>query len=638
MRYLKRITPFLALLAALLALPACQPARPLANPAQPEVASTASGLASVTIQVALPRSSQALVSNTQSVQVLLRGGGAPDQTATVNTGGATAVTFKGLPSGPYTLYAAGWSGTNASGTMMSWGRMPVTLTSGTNNLALSLSVAVRSGAGADSLVNGPAGNGAAQLGYQRIFTSMNDLSAGTASSVEVFYPGQNTYLSRFGSAGNLNGQFSTHIQMLTIDSKDRIWVSDDTHHRVQQFDLNGTFLRGIGSDTAWSSASAAPAPAVGITNYGFNAPAGVMVDRDDNLYVADRANRRIMKYDPNGTFIMGFGYNTAWSAPAAAPAVQAYTNANGYFEPYGIDVDPANNVYIADRVGNRMHIFNSSGKFVRGIGQGVTWAAGAAPPATTATGSTPSWFNSSWHIRLDDAGTMYTTDGSDRVQVFDPNGNFLRQWSCTTADKPGGSAGYFDLSPQGLLYVAAYGGTPNFYQVFTPQGTLLSRFGIYGAAAGQMMNPEGIAWASDGTFFTVDRDASRIDRWKGVNLTDSNGGLRLTGDRTPDVNVYAASGTYDTPSVDGGSPSTTWGTVLFNVGALPAGTGVAVSVATSNDNAAWSGWTSVAGAAALGNNVRNLVGITGRYLKVRLTLTTGNTAVSPEVQDVGVTY
>ncbi len=621
-----------------LALPSCQPARPLAAPATSVQAPAASGLATVTIQVALPRTGQAIVSNTQSVQVLLRAAGVPDQTATVNTGGATSVNFKGLPTGAYTLYAAGWSGTNASGTMMSWGRMPVTLASGTNNLALSLSVAVRSGTGTDSLVNGPAGSGAVQLGFQRVFTSMNDLSAGAASSVEVFYPGQNTFLSRFGSTGNLSGQFSTHLQMLTIDSKDRIWVSDDVYHRVQQFDVNGNFLRGIGSDTTWATPSAAPVPAVGVTNYGFNAPAGVMVDREDNLYVADRNNRRILKYDANGTFLMGFGYNTVWTVPAAAPAVQAYSNANGHFEPYGIDVDAGNNVYIADRIASRMHVFNASGRFVRGIGQGVTWAAGAAPPATTATGSTPSSFNPSWHIRLDAAGNMYTTDGSDRVQVFDPNGTFLREWSCTTADKPAGSAGYFEISPQGLLYVAAYGGTPNHYQVFTPTGTLLSRFGVNGAAPGQLQNPEGIAWASDGTFFTVDRDGSRVNRWRGVNPTDATGGLRLTGDRTPAVSAYAAAGTYETPGVDSGKTGTTWGTVFYNVAALPAGTDVTVSVATSTNNATWSGWSAVAGATSVGNNARNLVGVTGRYLKVRLSLTTSNPANSPEVQDVGVTY
>lgn len=629
----------MALLASCLALIACQPARPMgaANPAAPEAQRAAPGLATLTIQVALPRTTQALVSNTQSVQVLLRTAGVPDQTAIVNTGGSTSVTFKGLPSGTYTLYAAGWSGTNASGRMMSWGRMPVTLASGTNNLALSLSVAVRSGSGSDSLVNGPAGQGAAQLGFQRAFTSMNELSAGTASSVEVFYPGQNTFLSRFGSAGNLSGQFSTHLQMLTVDSRDRIWVSDDIHHRVQLFDVNGNFLRGIGSNTTWATPSAAPAPAVGVTNYGFNAPAGVMVDRADNLYVADRVNRRVLKYDSNGNFLMGFGYNQAWAAPAAAPAVPAYSNANGHFEPYGLDIDAGGNVYLADRIASRVHVFNSAGKFVRGIGQGVTWAASAAPPATTATGSTASWFNPAWHVRLDEAGNMYTTDGSDRVQVFDPNGTFLRQWSCAASDKPAGVAGYFELSPQGLLYVAAYGAAPNFYQIFTPQGTLLSRFGVNGSGAGQLDNPEGIAWASDGSFFSVDRNASRVNRWKGVNPTDSNGSLRLTGDRSPDTNAYAASGTYDTPGIDGGANGTAWGTVFFNVAALPAGTGVSVSVATSNDNATWGGWTPVAGTAAVGNNARNLVGITGRYLKVRLTLSTGNAAVSPEVQDVGAT-
>ncbi|MNL44930.1 hypothetical protein D3C87_1675410 [compost metagenome] len=53
---------------------------------------------------------------------------------------------------------------------------------------------------------------------------------------------------------------------------------------------------------------------------------------------------------------------------------------------------------------------------------------------------------------------------------------------------------------------------------------------------------------------------------------------------------------------------------------------------------AWGGWNLETGISVQGKNVANLPGASGRYLRLRLTLTTGNTDVTPEVQEVGVLY
>ncbi|MBO9540123.1 NHL repeat-containing protein [bacterium] len=597
--------------------------------------------ASVSIRVALPLSTQAIVSNTQSVRILLRNAGVPDQTATVNTGGATTVSFSDLPpGGGYTLYAAGYSGLNGTGTMLSWGKLPVTLASGRNQLSLSLSVVVKEGGGADDLVTGPAGNGAVQLGAQKLFTSMTDFQTpgASTSNVEVFYPGQNSYLSKFGTLGNLSGQFGSHIQMLAIDSKDCVWVSDDTHHRVQKFDRDGNFILGIGSGQLWTVPGAVPAPAINATNYGFSAPAGVVVDAADNVYVADLNNHRVLKYDANGNFLMGFGYNTPWVAPAAAPAVPAHLNANGHFIPYGLDLDRYGNIYIGGYPDHRAYVFSPSGQFIRGIGQGTTWVSGQAPPAAFTPGTNAREFTSCWHVRVDRDGVMYATDGTDRVQVFDPNGGFLRSFSTKAADKTSGTAGYFDIGPDDNLYVAGYGTTaPVFFQMFTKNGAYLGRFGRFGTGDGEYNNPEGIAWLSDGSFYTVDRNNSRLQRLKGMNFTDVSGGLRLVGHRQPDTPVYAASGTYITPAVDAGS-SVTWGSAFWEVPSLPGGTQVVVDAATSADGVTWSAWQLVTGTSVQGKNTASLAALTSRFLKLRLSLSTGNTALSPEIQEIGVRY
>ncbi|MBO9540125.1 NHL repeat-containing protein [bacterium] len=607
----------------------------------PRSPAAAQGTASVALRVAFPeRTAQALVANTQSVKILLRDADGHDLTRTVDTGAPTTVQFEGLaPGGGYTLYAAGYSGLNATGIMLSWGKLPVTLASGRNQLSLSLSVVMKAGAGAADLVTGPSGNGAIQLGAQKVFTTMRDFQAPgmSASNIEPFDPAQNTYLAKFGSLGSQNGEFGSHIQMLAIDSKGRIWVSDDINERVLQFDKDGVFLRGIGSDTVWTSASSAPIVAQGTTNYGFKDPAGLAVDAQDNLYVSDVNNRRILKYDASGNFLMGFGGNQVWVAPATA-SIPAHRNDTGYFRNYGLDLDRNGNIYIGGYSDNRAYVFSPSGQFLRAIGQGTTWTATAS--VTWATGSVPSTFNSCWHVRVDKTdGTMYVSDFNERVQVFTSNGDYVRTISTVTADKPDQrTAGFFELGPDGNVYVAAYGSNPgpNFYQVFTRTGTLLSRFGEFGTGNGQLQNPETIAWAPDGAFWTVDRDGSRVQKWRSANPADPAGALRLRGHRQPGPAVYVGPGVYETPPIDAGA-SITWGAAYWDIPTLPAGTQVTVEAGRSNDGVNWT-WSLVSGTPGTGRTAANLVGVTGRYCKLRLTMSTTNSALSPIIQEVGVLY
>lgn len=630
---MRRIIGGMALI-ALLGCDALHPVRPAA-PTSPEAA--AAQLASLSIRIALPRETQALPSNTQSIKVLLRKTGLADRAASVNTGSPTAVTFAALPPGSgYTLYAASYSGLNGAGTMLSWGALPLTLASGLNSAAFGLSVAVRSGSGADDLVAGPAGNQAQQLGAQRTFTSMNDFNGAdaVATSVEVFHPGQNAFLGAVGTLGAGNDQFSNAIQNLTIDSLGRIWVTDYGHSRVCQFDANGTFLRGIGGGVVWTSAQTPPATGSNTTNLGFKSPVGVAVDLNDNVYVADNANHRVMKYDSSGNFLMGIGNGMVWYASSAAP-VPASGNANGFFAgSYGIDVGPDGVIYVCDSGNQRVQIFSPSGAFIRGIGNGAPWTGAApAPIASDSNG----YFSTAWHPKLDANGQIYVTDNTSRVQLFNSSGTYLRGFSAVAPDKPSSAAGFLGIGPTGLLYVVNHGAQPYFTQVFTPQGVVQSRYGTFGPGDGQVNRPEAIEWAADGTFWQTDRSNYRILHYQGIQPAGPNGGLRLTGHRQPDTPVFAGSGTYDTPPVDAGS-SITWGAIHWNVGLQPPNTGVATAVATSSNGLGWGAWVPVAGSSGVGNNVANLTGITGRYMRVRLTLLTTDLAVSPEVQDVGVTY
>ncbi|MAJ49918.1 MAG: hypothetical protein CL937_09490, partial [Deltaproteobacteria bacterium] len=137
----------------------------------------------------------------------------------------------------------------------------------------------------------------------------------------------------------LEASFSSPVK-LTIDSSNNIYVADQGNHAIRKIDINGnvTTLAGqvgvIGSSDGDSSESS------------FNYPAGISVDSFGNLFIADSANHLIRKIDTNGKT------TTIAGVSGVAGASDGYGIEATFNRPFGIILDSASNVYIADRNNN----------------------------------------------------------------------------------------------------------------------------------------------------------------------------------------------------------------------------------------------------------------------------------------------
>ena len=106
---------------------------------------------------------------------------------------------------------------------------------------------------------------------------------------------------------------------------------------------------------------------------------------------------------------------------------------------------------------------------------------------------------------------------SDRIQVFDSEGNFLTKWGGPFAiNIPGGFRGWFRtatgvaVGPDENIFVA------DFYnhriQKFTPAGEFLVAFGEQGEAPGQYERPTDITVDDEGNVYVVDFGNHRIQK------------------------------------------------------------------------------------------------------------------------------
>jgi DNA-binding beta-propeller fold protein YncE len=163
-------------------------------------------------------------------------------------------------------------------------------------------------------------------------------------------------------------------QSVKVDPKDNIWVVDRGSNMVLKFTPDGrvamTMSRkpesvGEGGGRGGGRGNTG----AGIPGDNFNKPTDIAWDRAGNSYVTDGyGNSRVVKIDANGKFVKSWG--TRGSEP-------------GQFNlPLSIAIDAQDNIYVADRGNKRIQVFDTDGAPKRQItGAGAPWAICISPGA-----------------------------------------------------------------------------------------------------------------------------------------------------------------------------------------------------------------------------------------------------------------
>jgi hypothetical protein len=175
---------------------------------------------------------------------------------------------------------------------------------------------------------------------------------------------------------------------------------------VMKFDLDGNLVDSFGGGlTSWPHG-------FWLDDEGYiwiteGAPAG---DHRGEQGAAAGMGHQVVKFNQQGEIVMRLGV-------AGEPG-----DDTGHFNgPAGVAVDRNGDIWVVDghRGGNnRMMRFAADGTFKQQWGGGIDSASDA-----------PGHFNDPHHIAFDNAGRIFVSDrGNNRLQVFDPEGNFLFVW------------------------------------------------------------------------------------------------------------------------------------------------------------------------------------------------------------------
>ncbi len=272
----------------------------------------------------------------------------------------------------------------------------------------------------------------------------------------------------FGGAGSGNGQFNAPAA-IAGDSAGNVWVADRGNNRIQKFNSKGEYLSKFGT--------------LGSGNGQLNAPEGIAIDSAGNVWVADTGNNRIQKFSSSGAYLAQCG---------------SKGSANGQFEgPKGIEFDSLGNLWVTDTGNSRIQEISSACAYVAKFGTSGTLPGQLALPVDLA---------------IDPQNNIWVAEAFGfRIQKFNPKGEFLASVG-SNGSAPGQMSGPSGVAvdSEGDIWVSEAGN--HRIQKFNSAGKVRGTFGKEGSAIGQFKEPRALVDVPEGDIWIADTGNNRLQR------------------------------------------------------------------------------------------------------------------------------
>ncbi|HVU99841.1 MAG TPA: hypothetical protein VHH88_00675, partial [Verrucomicrobiae bacterium] len=305
-------------------------------------------------------------------------------------------------------------------------------------------------------------------------------------------------------------------QGAALDSVGNLYVSDSANHTIRKVTSAGlvTTLAGLAGVSGAEDGTT--------SNARFNYPRGLAADTAGNIYVADSQNHVIRKVTSAGvvTTVAGMA-GCAGDSDGTSPG--GGTNTARFHSPWGVVVDGAGNIFVADTGNHAIREIDSSGVVSTICGLGGVWG------SADGLGSNAR-FNQPRDIAMDSSGNLYVVDcGNHTLRMITPVGT---NWMATTIAGGATLSGSADGSGLNARFSFPSGLAINTAGAFTiadSGNNLIRDAGSVFNSAPEIIYPPGdqtVARGQDATFsVTASGSAPLGYQWRfyGTNLPGATG-------------------------------------------------------------------------------------------------------------------
>ena len=264
-----------------------------------------------------------------------------------------------------------------------------------------------------------------------------------------------------------SNQFGGGLGSIFLDTKGRLWVPDSAGNRVLRFDSASS----CGSSPSASRVYGQPyftAGTAATTSTGMSRPYGVWVDSADRLWVADSGNNRVLRFDSITTKPSGAAADGVLGQANFTTSAPGSGN-NGIDYPTGVTTSAGGSLYVTCFLAHRVMRFDNAS----GLGANAPASAVLGQPdfATVTPGTTA--------VKMSDpTGAWITPD--DSLWVADSGNNRVLRFNNASTKSSGAAA-------DGVL------GQPN----FTSGLTAATRRGMGFPSYRPSVDTTGSLWIAD---------------------------------------------------------------------------------------------------------------------------------------------
>jgi sugar lactone lactonase YvrE len=231
--------------------------------------------------------------------------------------------------------------------------------------------------------------------------------------LKIDHDGYLTHIAGKGQRGfSGDGMQATQASLafpydVRLDSKGNLYIADVFNHRVRKVDGKGVISTVAGTGVAGYSGDGGAAVKAQL-----NMPYGIIVDRDDNLLIADSDNNVIRKIGPDGIIQTVAGSGQRGYEGDGGPALVAK-----FDSPQSLALDKDGRIYIGDEHNNAIRILELDGTVRTLVGNKGPGFSGDSGPASLAQIADP---ENIW-VRKDGSILIAARDNS-RLRIVSTDG------------------------------------------------------------------------------------------------------------------------------------------------------------------------------------------------------------------------
>jgi sugar lactone lactonase YvrE len=208
------------------------------------------------------------------------------------------------------------------------------------------------------------------------------------------------------------------------DPQGRVYLYARGEHPVIVYERDGTFLGSWGE---------------GRFTYRTH---GMYMGGDGLMYLVDDLGSSVGRYTLDGKLLQAFGPTGTTTDTGYSDEHRVVEQGAGpYNRPTNVALAPSGQVYVSDGYGNcRVHRFSTDGELLQSWGE---------------PGGGHSEFRTPHSIWVHDDGRVFVADRqNERIQIFDPDGRYLTEW--TDVQRPQD----IFIADDGLMYVVELSWSP----------------------------------------------------------------------------------------------------------------------------------------------------------------------------------